>query len=65
MDNDNILRIAMQQQAIDYNCSPEDFCSSENKVVISMKTVTGTMIPSVYLRLSAKVNMKHIHPVIQ
>ena len=35
MDNDKILQIAMQQQAIDYNCTPEDFCSSENKVVIS------------------------------
>ena len=35
MDNDRILEIAMQQQAIDYNCMPEDFCSSENKVVIS------------------------------
>jgi len=35
MDNDKILKIAMQQQAIDYNCMPEDFCSSENKVVIS------------------------------
>ena len=35
MDNAKILQIAMQQQAIDYNCIPEDFCSSENKVVIS------------------------------
>ena len=35
MDNNKILKIAMQQQAIDYNCLPEDFCSSENKVFIS------------------------------
>jgi len=35
MDNERILRIAMQQQAIDYNCVPEDFYSHENKVVIS------------------------------
>jgi GNAT superfamily N-acetyltransferase len=35
MDNKKILQIAMQQQAIDYNCAPDDFCSSENVVVIS------------------------------
>ena len=35
MDNEKILKIAMEQQAIDYNCLPEDFCSNENKVVIS------------------------------
>ena len=35
MDNDKILKIATQQQAIDYNCLPEDFYSIENKVVIS------------------------------
>lgn len=35
MDNDKILQIAMQQQAIDFNCLPEDFCLNENKVVIS------------------------------
>ena len=35
MDNNAILKIAMQQQAIDYNCAPEDFCLNENKVVIS------------------------------
>ena len=35
MDNKKILEIAMRQQAIDYNCAPEDFYSSENKVVIS------------------------------
>ena len=33
--NEEILKIAMQQQAIDSNCSPEDFCRVENKVVIS------------------------------
>ena len=35
MDNKKILQIAMQQQAIDFNCAPEDFCQKENKVVIS------------------------------
>ena len=35
MDNDKILKIAMQQQAVEYSCVPEDFYSSENKVVIS------------------------------
>ena len=35
MDNKKILQIAMQQQAIDFNCMPDDFCLNENKVVIS------------------------------
>jgi len=35
MDNKTILQITMQQQAIDFNCTPEDFCLNENKVVIS------------------------------
>jgi len=47
MDNNKILRIAMQQQAIDYNCAPEDFCSSENKVVISKENPKARA----YLRL--------------
>jgi len=47
MDNDKILQIAMQQQAIDYNCMPEDFCSSENKVFISKENPKARA----YLRL--------------
>lgn len=35
MTNQEILRIAMQQSAIDANCSPEDFEKKENVVVIS------------------------------
>ncbi len=35
MNNSEILQIAMRQHAIDCNCEPEDFCSSENKVVLS------------------------------
>lgn len=35
MINKELLAIAMQQSAIDENCEPEDFCKSENKVVIS------------------------------
>lgn len=35
MDNEKILQMAMQQQAIDFNCLPEDFYLKENKVVIS------------------------------
>ena len=35
MNNKEILQIAMQQQAIDFGCAPEDFCLTENKVVIS------------------------------
>ena len=47
MDNETILKIAMQQQAIDYNCTPEDFFSSENKVVISKENPKARA----YLRL--------------
>lgn len=35
MTNNEITRIALQQQAYDMNCSPEDFCKEENVVVIS------------------------------
>lgn len=35
MTNSEILRIAMEQHAIDANCSPEDFRYGENIVVIS------------------------------
>jgi GNAT superfamily N-acetyltransferase len=35
MTNKEILRIAMQQSAIDSNCCMEDFTDKENKVVIS------------------------------
>ncbi len=35
MTNKEILKIAMEQSAIDCNCLPEDFCSGKNKVVIS------------------------------
>lgn len=35
MTNKEILRIAMEQSAIDSNCNPEDFMSKENKLVYS------------------------------
>lgn len=35
MNNQDILKIAMVQSAIDSNCEPEDFCLNENKVVLS------------------------------
>ena len=35
MTNQEILRIAMKQHAIDSNCAPEDFTRAENVVVIS------------------------------
>ena len=38
MTNKEILKIAMQQSAIDSNCQEEDFISSQNKVVISKKS---------------------------
>lgn len=37
MTNQEILRIAMEQSAIDLNCRVEDFLQSENKIVISQK----------------------------
>lgn len=35
MTNKEILAIAMRQSAIDGNCRAEDFCQSENKIVLS------------------------------
>ena len=35
MTNQDILNIAMNQSAVDSNCSADDFKSFENKVVIS------------------------------
>lgn len=34
--NEEIIKTAMAQSAIDLNCSPDDFTASENKVVISV-----------------------------
>jgi len=47
MDNQKILEIAMRQQAIDYNCAPDDFYARENKVVISKENPKARA----YLRL--------------
>lgn len=41
MTKEKILKIALQQQAYDSNCRPEDFLSSENKVVISAKNANA------------------------
>lgn len=35
MTNKDLWRIAMEQSAIDLNCKPEDFLSTENKIVLS------------------------------
>lgn len=35
MTNQDLLRIAMQQSAVDLNCHADDFCSAENKIVLS------------------------------
>jgi hypothetical protein len=35
MTNAEILRIAMEQHAVDANCSPNDFTRDDNIVVIS------------------------------
>lgn len=37
MTNEDILRVAMRQSAIDLGCNAEDFLSRENKVVISRR----------------------------
>jgi GNAT superfamily N-acetyltransferase len=39
MDNKKILEVAIEQLAFDFNCTSEDFCSKENKVVISGENV--------------------------
>lgn len=35
MTNHDVLLIAMQQSAVDLNCHADDFCSAENKIVLS------------------------------
>lgn len=35
MTNQEILKIAMEQSAIDLNCNPADFMNQENKIVYS------------------------------
>lgn len=35
MTNEEILRIAMEQSAVDANCLAEDFVKTENKIVYS------------------------------
>lgn len=35
MTNNDILRVALEQSAYDCSCSPEDFLSGENKIVLS------------------------------
>ena len=37
MTNEEILKIALQQSAYDFGCSPEDFLCNENKIFISTK----------------------------
>ena len=37
MTNEDIVRIAMRQSAVDLGCKPEDFLLNENKIVISKK----------------------------
>ena len=37
MTNKEIFKVAMKQSAIDSNCSANDFCSFDNKVVLSKK----------------------------
>ncbi|MDE7083159.1 MAG: GNAT family N-acetyltransferase [Clostridia bacterium] len=36
MTNEDILRIALAQSAVDMNCRPDDFCKSENVIVQSV-----------------------------
>jgi hypothetical protein len=37
MRNKDIIKIAMQQSAIDSNCSMDDFVGTDNKIVLSEK----------------------------
>ena len=53
MDNSDVLRIAMQQQAIDLSCTQEDFYLNENKVVISKENPKARS----YLKLPVYCNL--------
>ena len=41
MTNEEILRIAMEQSAVDANCLAEDFVKTENKIVYSKERPDG------------------------
>ncbi len=53
MTNNDILTVAMKQSATDLNCSPEDFLSGDNKVVISKPNADARK----YLNLPFKCNL--------
>ncbi len=53
MTNQEILRIAMEQSAIDANCSPEDFAQKENKIVYSQNNTAARK----YLKLPLYCNL--------
>ena len=53
MTNEDILRIAMRQSAVDLGCAPQDFLQKENKIVISKQNVGARK----YLELPFECNL--------
>ena len=53
MTNEDILKIAMQQSAVDLGCEPEDFLLNENKIVVSKKNPEARK----YLELPFEYNL--------
>lgn len=53
MTNEDILRIAMRQSAVDLGCAPQDFLKKENKIVISKQNVSARK----YLELPFECNL--------
>ncbi len=53
MTNNEIQRIAMEQSAIDLNCSPDDFLSCNNVIVKSSANIKGRK----YLELPFDCNL--------
>lgn len=53
MTNEKIIKIAMEQSAVDLNCAAEDFLSDKNKTVISKDNIGARK----YLKLPFEMNI--------
>ena len=53
MTNEEILRIAMEQSAVDANCLAEDFVKTENKIVYSKRAAGRTAVSGIAACMSS------------
>ena len=51
LTNEKILQIALQQSAIDANCSREDFLRTENVIAVSKENAAAVSIDAAVIRI--------------